>query len=60
MSELSSEFKAKVAIAVVQSRGDIEQVSITFDVPSTLVHEWHEELLERASELFKAASKSDN
>lgn len=60
MSKFTSQFKANVAMEVVKSRGDIEKVSKDYEVPTALVHEWHEELLERASELFKVMAKSDD
>ena len=52
-----SAFKAKVALATLQERKTIQELSAQFSVHPTLIHGWKKRLLEGAAELFETPGK---
>ena len=53
----SSVYKAKVALATLQEKKTIQELSAQFGVHPTLIHGWKKRLLEGASELFQTAGQ---
>ena len=51
-SEYSPEYMSKVAIDVIRSNGDIELIADKFGLPVSIVRDWHDHLLESASDVF--------
>lgn len=51
-SDFSPEYMSKVALDVVRNKGDVDLIAINFDLPVSVVREWHAQLLECASDVF--------
>jgi putative transposase len=49
----SAEFKAKVALAAIEERKTLSQLSSQFKITSSQVQQWKKQLVERAPELFQ-------
>jgi transposase len=57
----SAEFKAKVALAALSESKTLAEISSEYQVHSTQINRWKQELIENASDLFgKGKKKEDN
>jgi transposase len=54
----SSDFKARVAMAVLSGEKTLAELSSEFAVHPTMISTWKQELMKRASELFERANKA--
>ena len=54
----SAEFKARVAIASLSEEKTLTELSAEFGVHPTMISNWKQELVKRASELFARGSKA--
>ena len=54
----SAEFKARVAMASLSGEKTLTELSAEFGVHPTMISNWKQELVKRASELFARGSKA--
>ena len=54
----SAEFKARVAMASLSGEKTLAELSAEFGVHPTMISNWKQELVKRASELFARGSKA--
>src|SRR5215468_1687088 len=54
----SAEFKARVAMASLSGEKTLTELSADFRVHPTMISNWKQELVKRASELFARGSKA--
>ena len=53
-----AEFKARVAMAALSGEKSLAELSAEFGVHPTMISNWKQELVKRASELFARGSKA--
>jgi len=51
--KFSAAFKARVALAAIQERESLSELSKRFSVHPTVISRWKKEFLERSSEIFE-------
>lgn len=54
----NADFKARVAMAALSGEKSLAELSSEFGVHATMISTWKQELMKRASELFRRGSKA--
>jgi transposase len=59
-TKYSAVFKAKVAVAALQERESLAEMSKRFEISPAMISRWKQEFLSRSSEVFETKAPKDD